>query len=240
MTESNTFESSNPAQRAKWRADASVALAPDDLQPWSAPQSLRRGWVNAALKRAFDLCFCLLALPFLGTLLALVWLTYRVTGSGPLFFRQSRYGYQRRPFDILKIRTMRVSEAGHAFQQAVPGDTRVTPLGRFLRASSLDELPQLINVLRGDMSIVGPRPHPTQMDDDHAHRIDGYDRRFLVKPGITGLAQVRGHRGPTASVAVLRLRIESDLEYVNRTSVWLDLHIVLRTIGAVVRPQNAH
>lgn len=134
---------------------------------------------------------------------------------------------------------MTVQENGDDFRQAVKGDARVTRVGRFLRATSLDELPQILNVLRGDMSIVGPRPHAIKHDDDFRKLIPDYDKRFRVRPGITGLAQVRGHRGPTETVEVMAARIQSDLEYVAKVSVWTDIKILLKTVWVVLRGKNA-
>ncbi|UZD90612.1 sugar transferase [Cognatishimia activa] len=192
------------------------------------------------MKRLIDLIISLTLLPLLLLVLAAACVANRIEGAGPVLFRQTRYGSKGQPFSIYKVRTMRVAEAGNQFNQARRGDARVTGFGRLLRASSLDELPQLLNVLRGDMSLVGPRPHPTQLDETYRRAIEDYDRRFDVKPGITGLAQVRGHRGPTETIDVMRARIACDIEYVERSSVLLDIQILFRTFAAVLVPKNAY
>lgn len=195
--------------------------------------------LNRIAKRGLDVIVALFLLPPILLILLPAALVIKLTSKGPVFFRQTRYGQGKQPFTILKLRTMTVCEDGEAFRQAVKGDDRVTRVGRVLRSSSLDELPQIFNVLRGDMSLVGPRPHATKHDDDFRAHIPGYDRRFRVRPGITGLAQVRGHRGPTETVEVMRTRIESDLEYVQRASVWLDLKILVQTALVVLTAKNA-
>lgn len=195
--------------------------------------------LNRIAKRGLDVIVALFLLPPVLLILLPAALAIKLTSKGPVFFRQTRYGQGKQPFTILKLRTMTVCEDGEAFRQAVKGDNRVTRVERVLRSSSLDELPQIFNVLRGDMSLVGPRPHATKHDDDFRAHIPGYDRRFRVRPGITGLAQVRGHRGPTETVEVMRTRIESDLEYVQRASVWLDLKILVQTALVVLTAKNA-
>lgn len=192
------------------------------------------------MKRGFDIAISLFMLPFLGVVLAAAALAHWIERDpGPLLFLQVRYGAHGRRFRIYKIRTMRVIDGGARFRQAQPDDPRTTATGKVLRATSLDELPQILNVLRGEMSLVGPRPHPTLLDDRFRKSIDGYDRRFQVKPGITGLAQVRGHRGPTETVEVMKERVDSDIEYVERASLRLDIEILFRTIFAVLGAKNA-
>lgn len=191
------------------------------------------------MKRGLDIVIALLALPVLLSVLIPTAVVNRCTGTGPAIFRQTRYGFDGKPFSIFKIKTMRAAEDGSAFRQTTPEDNRVTWYGRILRATSVDELPQILNVLYGEMSIVGPRPHPILLDERFRGEITDYDRRYLVKPGITGLAQVRGYRGPTETVAKMKKRIDSDLEYVERTSVWLDLQILLRTVSALIGRKNA-
>ncbi len=189
--------------------------------------------------RVLDIVISLLLLPFILLILVPAMVALKVTSPGPVFFSQTRYGLNKQPFKIFKLRTMTVCEDGADFRQAVKGDARITPIGRILRASSGDELPQIFNVLKGDMSLVGPRPHATAHDDHFLPLIGGYDRRFGVRPGITGLAQVRGQRGPTETVDVMRARVESDIEYVERASLWFDLWILLRTAIVVLTRRNA-
>ena len=153
---------------------------------------------------------------------------------GGVFYRQSRGGWNRAPFRIWKFRTMYQCDAdGVAVKQATQNDPRVTRVGTFLRRTSLDELPQLFNVLAGDMSLVGPRPHATSHDSEYSKRIATYMARHHIKPGMTGLAQVRGYRGETTSVEDMQQRIESDLEYINQWSLGLDLSILVRTFGVL-------
>ena len=171
------------------------------------------------------LLLVLLFLPLMLGIAALI----KLSSPGPLLYKQTRYGYGRRKFEIYKFRTMRVLESGSTFRQATRPDHRVTAVGRILRRMSLDELPQLFNVLQGTMSLVGPRPHPVGLDDHHLSLIDGYEERFLVKPGISGLAQIRGFRGPTSSLADMSARVASDREYIARWSLLLDGKILLRS-----------
>lgn len=183
-----------------------------------------------AAKRAFDMATAALALIVLSPLLALTALAIRIDSPGPALFRQPRNGFNHDTFAIYKFRTMTNGEETNGFRQAVPGDKRVTRIGRFLRRWNIDELPQLINVLRGEMSIVGPRPHPIALDDDFAARIARYARRHNMKPGITGWAQVNGHRGPTDTEEKMRARVAHDLHYIDNWSLWLDVKIVLLTV----------
>lgn len=190
-------------------------------------------------KRAFDIFCVLLMLPFVMVVIALAAVAIKLTSPGPVLFAQHRYGKGRVPFRVFKLRTMRVLEDGVSFRQACKDDARITPVGNFLRKTSIDELPQVFNVLRGDMSLVGPRPHATKMDDDYAARIPGYNRRFEVMPGITGLAQVRGQRGVTDTMDKITSRIASDIEYVDNNGFWGDLGILLRTVLVVLERRNA-
>lgn len=164
----------------------------------------------------------------------------RFEGSGPVLFRQERHGLGGRIIRIHKFRTMCVMEPGCSARQAEPRDARVTRVGRFMRATSIDELPQLLNVLAGDMALVGPRPHPVALDKQFSPLIAGYMARYVVKPGITGLAQVKGHSGPTPDVETMRRRVEADVEYARRKNLALDLRILARTVPAVLWGGNAH
>jgi undecaprenyl-phosphate galactose phosphotransferase/putative colanic acid biosynthesis UDP-glucose lipid carrier transferase len=155
-------------------------------------------------------------------------------------FRQRRCGFNGREFTIYKFRSMTVLEDGTTIRQARPNDDRVTWLGRALRATSIDELPQLINVLRGEMSLVGPRPHALAHDTEYGRLIANYAYRHHVKPGITGWAQVNGFRGETAQLELMNQRIDLDLWYINNWSVWLDLRIMLRTCIEIARAPNAY
>ena len=172
--------------------------------------------------------------------MALIALGIKLTSPGPAFFRQKRYGLDGREIRIWKFRTMTVCEDGAEFVQATPDDPRVTWLGAILRRTSLDELPQLFNVLSGDMSLVGPRPHASAQNEEYRSQIEGYMLRHKVKPGITGLAQVNGWRGATDSPEKMRQRIECDLRYIREWSLWLDVTILFRTIFVVLSAKNAY
>ena len=196
--------------------------------------------LNGALKRAEDLVLGsfllgLAALPMLAIAIAV-----KVTSKGSVFFKQKRYGLNGRLVEVLKFRTMTSSDDGADVPQARRGDDRVTRLGRFLRSTSLDELPQLFNVLAGQMSLVGPRPHAVAHNEQYRRLVHGYMLRHKIKPGITGWAQVNGWRGETDTVEKMRHRVEHDLEYLSNWSVWLDLKILGATIGAVFSRKNAY
>ena len=193
----------------------------------------------AAVKRGFDVTVALTALLFLIPVFLAVALLIKAETAGPVFFRQKRYGLNRQPFEIFKFRTMTVLESSGDFEQARADDRRVTQIGRFLRRSSLDEMPQLINVLLGQMSLVGPRPHAIAMDDAYAAMVAGYDDRFLVRPGLTGLAQITGYRGPTDTYDKIARRIGRDRMYIRRWSPRLDVMIVLQTPIRILKDPNA-
>ncbi|ACL60711.1 undecaprenyl-phosphate glucose phosphotransferase [Methylobacterium nodulans] len=182
-----------------------------------------------AAKRLLDLAFASAALVALFPLLVGVALAVRLDSRGPIFFRQTRIGFSGRRFRIYKFRTMTSLDDGPVVRQATRDDARITRVGRFLRASSLDELPQLINVLRGEMSLVGPRPHALAHDDQYTRLIANYAYRHHVKPGITGLAQVSGCRGETPTVDSMERRVEFDIAYINRWTLWLDLKLIATT-----------
>jgi undecaprenyl-phosphate galactose phosphotransferase/putative colanic acid biosynthesis UDP-glucose lipid carrier transferase len=164
----------------------------------------------------------------------------KLSSSGPVIFRQHRKGFNGRNFTIYKFRTMTVLENGATIRQAQRHDKRFTKLGALLRATSIDELPQLINVLRGEMSLVGPRPHAVAHDDEYSKLIANYAFRHHVKPGITGWAQVAGCRGETAHLESMQRRVEFDIWYINNWSIWLDLWILIRTCAVVARSPNAY
>jgi lipopolysaccharide/colanic/teichoic acid biosynthesis glycosyltransferase len=192
-------------------------------------------------KRLFDLLAGCSLLGLLSPLLGAIALALWLGGTRPVLYRQKRLGAGGAPFTLLKFRTMRGGDAA-PFAQALPGDARVTRLGRWLRRSSLDELPQLVNVVRGEMSLVGPRPHApeTAAAGRRFEAAADYRLRHQVRPGMTGLAQVRGQRGATPDFAALEQRLASDLEYIARWSPWLDAMILARTVPAILRPRNAY
>ncbi|HEX4740809.1 MAG TPA: sugar transferase [Caulobacteraceae bacterium] len=166
----------------------------------------------------------------LSPLLLLVSLLIVLESRGWPVFCQRRTGYAGRSFVIYKFRSMRVCEDGPNIVQAVRDDDRITPVGRIIRRTSIDELPQLLNVLKGEMSLVGPRPHALAHDVYYGEQISRYDRRFMAKPGLTGLAQVCGLRGRTEDIADMAARIDKDLEYIEHWSVVLDIKILMRTV----------
>ena len=192
------------------------------------------------IKRFGDIFLASLALICLAPFFGAVAIAIKWDSSGPVFFRQTRNGYQGKPFKIFKFRSMHVQEDGPDIRQASQGDARITRIGRFLRKSSIDELPQLLNVLIGHMSLVGPRPHAQAHDELYAKAIENYEVRQHVKPGITGWAQVHGLRGETATLDLMYRRIEFDLWYAVHASLLLDAEILARTVFEVFRQRNAY
>jgi undecaprenyl-phosphate galactose phosphotransferase/putative colanic acid biosynthesis UDP-glucose lipid carrier transferase len=186
-------------------------------------------WKERTLKRAFDLTGASLALIVFAPVLLLAAVMVKLTSKGPILFRQTRNGFNDRAFKILKFRTMRVLEDGPIVLQARKNDPRVTSIGKWLRRTSIDELPQIFNVLRGEMSLVGPRPHAAAHNSEYEQLIGQYAFRHHVKPGITGWAQVNGYRGETRTLELMEKRVEHDLWYINNWSLWLDLIIIMRT-----------
>jgi len=192
------------------------------------------------IKRLMDVTIATGALLVLSPLLLAIAIAVKRGSPGPVLFRQRRYGLDGREINVLKFRTMTVCENGELVTQASRNDMRVTPIGKHLRRWSLDELPQLINVLQGTMSIVGPRPHAVAHNEEYRKLIKRYMVRHKVLPGITGLAQVRGCRGETARVEHMEARVLFDLEYMRRWSPMLDLEIILATAVAVIKTDNAY
>jgi Undecaprenyl-phosphate glucose phosphotransferase len=191
-------------------------------------------------KRAFDLLSASVALLLLTPLLVAVAVLIKLDSPGPVFFLQRRYGFNQKPFQIIKFRSMRACEDGPVVRQATKNDPRVTRVGRWLRRWNIDEIPQLFNVIKGDMSLVGPRPHALSHDREFEQRISTYARRHNVKPGITGWAQIHGLRGETDTDEKMRLRVEHDLHYIDNWSVWLDLQILVRTVISPASYRNAY
>jgi putative colanic acid biosynthesis UDP-glucose lipid carrier transferase len=194
---------------------------------------------DAMVKAVLDRVLAALMLVVLSPLLLSVAVLIRVDSPGPVLFRQRRHGSDGQVFAVLKFRTMRATES-EGPRQATRGDPRVTRVGRWLRRNSIDELPQLINVLRGDMSLVGPRPHPVALNYDYSRRIQAFMQRHRVKPGITGWAQVHGYRGETDTLEKMQKRVEHDLYYIEHWSLGLDLQILLRTLLTCWRAENAY
>ena len=191
-------------------------------------------------KRLLDITVASIALVVFAPVMIVSASAIKLDSRGPVLFRQRRNGFNAKQFSIFKFRTMTVMDDGATVVQAKRFDPRVTRVGRLLRRSSIDELPQLLNVLRGEMSLVGPRPHALAHDNHFGDLLSDYAFRHHVKPGITGWAQVRGHRGETARVEQMKGRIDCDLWYINNWSLALDLKILLLTCLALVRQQNAY
>ncbi|MBL8414026.1 MAG: undecaprenyl-phosphate glucose phosphotransferase [Propionivibrio sp.] len=195
---------------------------------------------SGLLKRSSDIVLSLLILTLIIPLLLCIAIAVKLTSPGPVIFKQRRYGLDGKEILVYKFRTMTVCEDGNAIKQAQKNDSRFTPLGRFLRKTSMDELPQFINVLQGDMSIVGPRPHAIAHNEMYRKLIKGYMIRHKVKPGITGWAQVNGFRGETETLDKMQGRIDLDLDYLRNWSLSLDLQIIFKTILVVFKDQTAY
>ncbi|WP_371440360.1 undecaprenyl-phosphate glucose phosphotransferase [Methylovorus sp. MM2] len=195
---------------------------------------------NTLVKRASDLVLATLILLLLLPLMLLIALAVKCTSPGNVIFKQRRYGLNGEEITVYKFRSMTVSEDGHQVVQAQKDDFRVTKVGAFLRKTSLDELPQFINVLQGRMSIVGPRPHAVAHNEQYRKLIKGYMLRHKVKPGITGWAQINGLRGETDRLEKMKERVEYDLDYLRNWSLPLDLWIIFRTVIVVLKRENAY
>ncbi|TGP52754.1 exopolysaccharide biosynthesis polyprenyl glycosylphosphotransferase [bacterium M00.F.Ca.ET.159.01.1.1] len=196
--------------------------------------------VQRAAKRLIDIFISTAALALLWPFMMLIAVMIQIDTQGPVLFRQTRIGFNGKAFKIFKFRTMNVLEDGPGIQQATSEDKRTTTFGRWLRRTSIDELPQLLNVLMGDMSVVGPRPHAVSHDGEFGRAIANYAFRRQMKPGITGWAQVSGFRGATPEVDLMTNRIQMDMLYIERWSIWLDIRIILQTPFAVLRGLNAY
>ena len=192
------------------------------------------------VKRGIDIVLSGIGLVILSPILLAAAIAVRLDSPGPALFRQTRHGFNGRPFRIYKFRTMTVMENGDVVEQAKKSDKRVTRVGRWLRRYSVDELPQLLNVFLGDMSMVGPRPHASAHDRYFTSTIEKYAFRHHVKSGITGWAQVHGARGETDTLAKMERRVELDIWYINNWSIWLDFSVMIRTVLVVFTGDNAH
>jgi len=233
------------AKKSDWAAAAEshvhrqpvIRLVPPRIELRSRePATVSTGYRLA--KRCFDLAAALVLFVLFVPVLLIAVIAIRFESRGPVLFRQWRLGLNGKPFRILKLRTLTVVEDG-AVTQVTRNDPRLTRAGRILRKLSIDELPQLINVVRGEMSLVGPRPHAIAHDHYYAARIDDYEQRQRVKPGITGWAQIHGFRGETAALEDMRRRVYLDRWYVRHAGFLLDLRILFATPGAVLRGRNA-
>ncbi len=196
--------------------------------------------INAVHKRVFDVVMALIMLIFVSPVLVVVSIGVKLSSPGPVFFKQRRYGIDGKEIFVYKFRSMRGTENDGCVIQAKRNDARVTPFGAFMRRTSIDELPQLINVIKGEMSIVGPRPHAIAHNEHYRKLIEGYMWRHKVKPGITGLAQINGFRGETDTLEKMQGRVDHDIAYLKNWSLWLDMKIVLKTIKLVLYDRNAY
>ncbi len=195
---------------------------------------------NGAVKRISDVVLSLIILTLILPILFVIAIAVKTGSPGPIIFKQRRYGLDGEEILVYKFRSMTVTEDGASIQQAQKNDARITPLGAFLRRSSLDELPQFVNVLQGRMSIVGPRPHAVAHNELYRKLIKGYMVRHKVKPGITGWAQVNGFRGETETLEKMQGRIDYDLDYLRNWSLQLDLQIIIKTVRLVLKDQKAY
>jgi Undecaprenyl-phosphate glucose phosphotransferase len=193
-----------------------------------------------SVKRLMDLCVASLAITFFFPVMVLTAIAIKFDSRGPIIFRQYRKGFNGKQFTMFKFRTMIVQENGATVTQATRDDPRVTSIGRLLRSASVDEFPQLLNVLKGDMSVIGPRPHALAHDTYFENLLSDYAFRHHVKPGITGWAQCNGARGATPSIEHISERVKLDLWYINNWSLWLDIQILIRTFFEVLRKRNAY
>jgi putative colanic acid biosynthesis UDP-glucose lipid carrier transferase len=195
---------------------------------------------DGVVKRLSDIVLSTLILLLIFPLLIVLAILVKLTSPGPVIFKQRRYGLDGEQILVYKFRSMTVTEDGPHIPQAQKNDARVTRLGAFMRRTSLDELPQFVNVLQGRMSIVGPRPHAVAHNELYRKLIKGYMVRHKVRPGITGWAQVNGYRGETTTLDKMQGRIDYDLDYLRNWSLRLDLHIILKTIKLVLKDEKAH
>jgi putative colanic acid biosynthesis UDP-glucose lipid carrier transferase len=196
--------------------------------------------VNALSKRMFDVTFSALALVLISPLLLAIAIGVKLGSPGPVLFRQRRYGLDGEEIMVYKFRSMTVCEDGAQVTQATKNDQRVTPFGAFIRRTSLDELPQFINVLQGRMSVVGPRPHAVAHNEQYRKLISGYMMRHKVKPGITGWAQVNGYRGETDTIEKMRARIQYDIDYLRNWSLTFDMAIIAKTLLVAWKQKTAY
>lgn len=203
---------------------------------YDAPLSLQSSFV----KRIEDIVGGAILLTLSLPVMAIIAIAVKTTSPGPVLFKQTRHGLRGKPFSVWKFRTMTVCENGSDVKQATRNDLRITRIGRFLRRSSLDELPQFFNVLQGHMSIVGPRPHAVAHNEEYRERIPGYMLRHLMKPGITGWAQVNGWRGETDTLHKMQKRVECDMEYIRSWSLGFDLKIIFVTAFKTLFDKNAY
>jgi putative colanic acid biosysnthesis UDP-glucose lipid carrier transferase len=222
------------AEASDWTPSASPK------PPAAAPIQITAACAQSRRKRAFDIAMSFCALMVFLPLLLTIAMLVRLESRGPALFRQRRTGLHGKVFTVFKFRTMTVAEDGDTVRQATVGDARVTALGAILRKLSLDELPQLLNVLRGDMSLIGPRPHAVAHDEAWSKHVAGYERRFRARPGLTGYAAVCGFRGEVKELQAIIDRVDSDNEYIDTWTFALDMKIVWRTLPLIFGDTRAY
>ena len=228
------------AESSDWGSMTTTHAPPPSQPPADATSAARAAVATSRIKRGLDLLAALAALLVFLPLLLTIGLIVRMETPGPALFRQRRTGLGGQVFTVFKFRTMTVAEDGDVIRQATRGDARLTSVGKVLRKFSLDELPQVLNVLRGEMSLVGPRPHALAHDETWSKLVPGYARRFRARPGLSGYAQVCGYRGEVTDLASLRARVEADNEYIDTWSPLLDLKILLRTLPLILSDTRAY
>jgi putative colanic acid biosynthesis UDP-glucose lipid carrier transferase len=226
------------AEASDWTPSAGAK--PPVPAPVSAPIPATAACAESRRKRAFDIAMSFCALMVFLPLLLTIAMLVRLESKGPALFRQRRTGLNGQIFTVFKFRTMTVAEDGDTVRQATKDDKRVTALGAVLRKLSLDELPQLLNVLRGDMSLIGPRPHAVAHDEAWGKQVAGYERRFRARPGLTGYAAVCGFRGEVKELQAIIDRVESDNEYIDTWTFALDMKIVWRTLPLIFGDTRAY
>lgn len=225
-----------PAPKTGVRAQSLTATATaDEIKQLERPRLMNQqdyplGLRSRVIKTAMDYTLAGAGLFLLSPLMLLIAAAIKLDSKGPVFFVQRRGGYRNGVFSVIKFRTMTCLDDGPEIVQAERGDPRITRVGGFLRRTSLDELPQLLNVLRGELSLVGPRPHALAHDKLYSRIVEHYTSRYVIKPGITGWAQVNGYRSATRDIDQMRLRVKHDLYYIDNWSLWLDIKILARTL----------
>lgn len=212
----------------------------DDMEVFTTYENPLQSSANRAIKRLFDICFSIIFLIPTALIFPFVYVIIKIQSPGPLFFRQKRTGLDGKDFEMLKFRSMHVNKDADKIQ-ATKNDPRKYPFGNFMRKSNIDELPQFLNVLKGDMSIVGPRPHMLLHTEMYSELIDKYMVRHFVKPGLTGWAQVTGFRGETKELWQMEGRVKRDIWYMEHWSIWLDIRIIWMTVKTIfVHDKNAY
>ena len=212
----------------------------DDMEVYTTYENPLQNSVNRVIKRLFDICFSIIFLIPTALIFPFVFVIIKIQSPGPLFFRQKRTGLDGKDFEMLKFRSMHVNKDADKIQ-ATKNDPRKYPFGNFMRKSNIDELPQFLNVLKGDMSIVGPRPHMLLHTEMYSELIDKYMVRHFVKPGLTGWAQVTGFRGETKELWQMEGRVKRDIWYMEHWSIWLDIRIIWMTVKTIfVHDKNAY